>query len=129
MTLTRVSPMHFKSFDLHVQCSNVQITILPSLPLKSTGWVNAKCTAFAKILLPEYHGNDIENCLVSQPIYSIITLIHHFFPWIRGIFCREPAKASENNNQISLAFLPNNDDTNHEFAYTFPLESMELESP
>ena len=64
------------------------------------------------MLLPEYQSNDVENCLISLPICS---LIGHSFPWIWGNFLQkapsETSKMSANDEPNPFVFLPNNDDT------------------
>ena len=68
-----------------------------------------KCPVFEKILLPEYHSNDIENCLVLflvRPIrFSNLPGSNRpFLPVEMGVFLQEstfrkPAKTSENAKQ------------------------------
>ena len=72
-----------------------------------------KAKAFHKILLPEYQNNDIENCLVSQRMYStgfsnLPGFIRLLLPVGIRDFCRRPVsktcKTSENSDQNSSVF-------------------------
>ena len=74
-----------------------------------------------KILIPEYHSNDVEKCLV-YPRYvklgSVIypALIGHSFPSKMEIFCRKPlSKTCQNERKQQAKFpyvlLPSNNDS------------------